>query len=81
MTERFMGVGDIARLCGVTQPAVSKWLERHPRTVPMWDSETGIDQAVIVGWRPTPGRKTAWLMFAGGLRHGEARNPDDFEVG
>lgn len=71
-----VGVGGVAKWCGVKQETVSKWLERFPREVPQPDGRIGallIDgeherRFADLGWFPE--RRQAWEFFHAGVRDG-----------
>ena len=65
MTTIYRGSTDVMLWCGgVTRPAISNWIKRHPDEVPEPDAEIvneGI-ASVTRGWLPE--RRPEWVAFA-----------------
>lgn len=60
----YRGQSDVMLWCGVTRPAVSNWISRHPDTVPQPDVIIVSEDSsrVIRGWLPE--RREEWEKFA-----------------
>jgi hypothetical protein len=81
MTVSYTGVAGVASWCGVTQTAVSKWIERFPGAIPQPDGKIGEGERrhPDLGWLPE--REGAWILFAAGVRDGSVSGiPDDEEA-
>jgi hypothetical protein len=67
-TVTYAGTSEVARWCGVSEPAVSNWLRRYT-TWPVPDAHVGIgrrDEDIIYGWLPE--RRAEWLDWQQGDR-------------